>query len=400
MPATPAELGRLWTLDPEVDFLNHGSFGACPRPVLEEQARLRGRLERGPVRFFVDALPGLLDEARAALAAFLGADPEGLAFVRNATSGVNTVLRSLRLEPGDELLVSDHEYNASRNALDFAAERTGARVVEVSVPFPLAGPDAVVEAFLGGVTDRTRLALFDHVTSPTGLVLPAARLVAALRERGVESLVDAAHAPGMLDLDLEALGAAYYTGNCHKWVCTPKGSAFLYVRADRRDAIRPLAISHGANAPTDRRTRFRNEFDWGGTDDPTPWLVIPAAIELLGGLLPGGWPALRARNRALALEARALLGDALGVAPPCPDAMIGSLATLPLPPRREPLPAGWDLARGLPLHRRLLERGIEVPVFPWPALPGRALRVSAQVYNARPQYERLAAALGELLVDP
>jgi isopenicillin-N epimerase len=385
------EWAALWPLDPKVAFLNHGSYGACPREVLRHQAELRAEMEAEPVRFLGRELDDRLDAARAALGAFVGADPDDLAFVSNATGGVNAVLRSLRLQAGDELLTTDHAYQACRNTLDFVAERSGARVVTVTLPFPVTTPGAIVDTVMAGVTPRTRLALLDHITSPTALVLPIGPLVAALAARGVESVVDGAHAPGMVPLDLRALGAAYYSGNCHKWLCTPKGSAFLHVRRDRQAGIHPLTISHGAVGERPGRTRFRLEFDWTGTQDPTAWLTVPMAIDYLAGLVPGGWPALMARNRALALEARRLLCEAVGTAPACPDEMIGSIASVLLPDNRT-LERGWRVRD--PLQGRLFEGwGIEVPIMRWPAPPRRQIRVSAQLYNHRPQYTRLAEAL-------
>lgn len=383
---------RHWTLDPTVTFLNHGSFGACPEAVLAEQSRLRAELERQPVRFLSREYEGRLDAARASLAAFVGADAEDLVFVNNATTGVNAVLRSLRFAPGDELLTTDHEYNASRNALEFVARRDGATVVVAEAPFPLASPDEFVDAVLARVTARTRLALLDHVTSQTGLLLPIERLAAEMAARGVELLVDGAHGPGMVPLDLRSLGAPYYTGNCHKWLCAPKGAAFLWVRRDRQARIRPCVTSHGANSPRTDRSRFQLEFAWTGTDDPTPFLCVPAAIACLGSLLPSGWSGLMARNRALALEARRALCGALGVAPPAPDAMLGSLAAVPL--LDGPAGAPSTPLAGDPLERRLEEgHGIVCPIYPWPAHPRRLLRVAAQAYNTLDQYERLAAVL-------
>src|SRR5206468_2857703 len=276
----PSDLARFWTLDSAVAFLNHGSFGACPRPVLEAQQRLRERLERQPVRFFVRDLEPLLDDARSALAAFLGADPEGLVFVTNATTAVNAVLRSLALAPG-----------------------------------------------------------------------------------GIDTLVGGARAPGMLPLDRRALGAAYYAGNCHKWLCAPKGAGFLHVRRERQGGVRPVVISHGANSPRTDRSRLLLEFDWTGSHDPTAYLCVPEAIRFLGGLLPGGWPELMARNRRLALEARCILCDALDAMPPGPQEMVGALAAVPLPDRADaPLPSPLYVA---PLQDVLLERyRIEVPIVP------------------------------------
>jgi isopenicillin-N epimerase len=387
-----ANLASYWTLDPEIDFLNHGSFGACPRAVLEAQSELRARLEREPVRFMVRELEGKLDTARAALAPFVGADPADLVFVPNATTGVNSVLRSLDLQPGDELVVTNHAYAACRNALDAVARTTGARAVVVAVPFPLADAGAILDAVLGAVTPRTRLALVDHVTSPTGLVFPIADLVAALERRGVETLVDGAHAPGMVPVHLASLGATYYAANCHKWPCAPKGAAFLWVRHDRQAAIHPLVTSHGATTVRTDRSRFRLEFDWVGTDDPTAYLSIPAALRTLGDMVPGGWAEVRRRNRDLALAARRLLCDALEIPLPCPDELVGSLAAVPLPAGSPHDSA--ELFWTDPLQAVLFERHrIEVPVFRWPAPPHRLLRVSSQLYNSIDQYERLAAAL-------
>jgi isopenicillin-N epimerase len=386
-----ADLAALWPLDPGVIFLNHGSFGACPREVLRHQDALRAEMEAGPVRFLSRELDERLDDARAALAAFVGAEPDDLGFVPNATTGVNAVLRSLRFAAADELLTTDHAYAACRNTLNFVAEREGARVVVATVPFPLTSPGEVVEAVLAKVTPRTRLALLDHVTSPTGLVLPLERLVAELSARGVDVLVDGAHAPGMVPLDLRALGATYYSGNCHKWLCAPKGSAFLWVRRDRHAGVRPVTISHGASAVRPGRSRFRLEFDWTGTCDPTAWMTVPKAIDYVGSLLPGGWPAVMATNRALALEARRLVRAAAGTPVPCPEEMIGSLASVVLPdgPTTEIV---WR--RPDPIQGRLYDQWhIEVPVMSWPSPPRRLVRVSAQLYNSREHYARLADAL-------
>ena len=412
----PSEHAALWALDPAVSFLNHGSFGACPRAVLDAQRRLRDRMEAQPVQFLARDLPGLLAAARADLGTFLGAAPDDLAFVTNATGAVNVVVRSLHFAPGDELLTDDHEYNATINVLRHVAERDGARVVVASIPFPVASEDAVVEAILGAVTDRTRLALVSHVTSPTALVFPIERIVAELADRGVDTLVDGAHAPGMVALDLDRLGAAWYAGNLHKWVCAPKGAAFLHARRDRQPGIRPNTISHGANEvieadPNDGRTRYRAEFDWQGTLDPTAWLAVPDALRFVGGILDGGWPAVMARNHALTLKARSALTDALGLDPdgPAPTAMIGSMVALPLP-MTGPLAAPGGGSSPLDtdrLQQRLLDdHRIEVPIVAWPVPaagssgpPRRLVRVSSALHNGPDDVDRLVAALDAIQAE-
>jgi isopenicillin-N epimerase len=387
-------LRQHWTLDPEITYLNHGSFGATPRVLLEKQNEYRAQMEREPARFFVRELEPLLDVARNALSSFLGADPNGLAFVVNATSGVNAVLRSLDLDKFDELLVTTHEYNASRNALDYAAGLAGAKVVVVDIPFPITSADDIVARLLEKVTDRTRLFLVDHVTSQTAIILPIERLVQEMAQRGVDTLVDGAHAPGFLPLDLTKIGAAYYAGNLHKWVCAPKGAAFLHVRENRRASIHPIAISHGANSTRRDRSRFLLEFDWTGTFDPSAWLVVPDALQFLPSLVDGGWPEVMRRNRDLALRARDLLCASLGIDKPVPDEMLGAMAALPLPDADPSVAPSTD---GDPIQNRLLyDDRIEVPFMPWPGPANRVLRVSAQLYNEIADYEKLASALGHL----
>jgi isopenicillin-N epimerase len=378
--------GSLWCLDPSVTYLNHGSFGACPAAVLAQQAALRLEMEREPVDFLSKNLPARLDVAREALSAFLGAEPADLVFVPNATAGVNAVLRSLSFERGDELLVTNHTYAACRKTIEFVAARTGARVMVAKLPFPCRNDEQIIETILQGVSSRTRLALLDHVTSPTALILPVARLVGDLQARGVDTLVDGAHAPGMLPLRLSELGAAYYTGNAHKWLCAPKGAAFLHVRRDRQAQLHPTVISHGYNAG------FHAEFDWTGTFDPTPWLCIPESVRFMGSLLPAGWPQVMAANRTLALQARALLLKTAGVDAPCPEAMIGSMASIPLPPAAAGSPADRLNSEGL--HAWFRERGVETWLYPHPV---PLLRVSAQLYNDLNQFERLAQLLQEAL---
>jgi isopenicillin-N epimerase len=375
-----------WCLDPAITYLNHGSFGACPVPVLDKQSALRLEMEREPVDFLSGTFQARLNAARETVAAFLGADPADLVFLPNATAGVNAVLRSLEFKPGDELLVTSHTYAACRKTIDFVAARTGASVMVADLPFPCRGDEEIVDAVMRHVSSRTRLALLDHVTSPTALVLPLARLVSGLQARGVDALVDGAHAPGMVPIGLSELGAAYYTGNAHKWLCAPKGAAFLHVRRDRQAPLHPTVISHGYPAG------FQAEFDWTGTFDPTPWLCIPESLRFMSTLLPGGWPQVMAANHALVLKARGVLLESLGVDAPCPEAMIGSMASIPLPPPAEGSPAhGLSTAD---LHRWFRERGVETWLYPHPV---PLLRISAQLYNTLEQFKQLSRLLEEAL---
>jgi isopenicillin-N epimerase len=387
----PSEFRRHWALKPGTVFLNHGSFGACPRPVLAFQAELRRHMEAEPVQFLWRRYEERLNATREELARFVGARARDLAFVLNATTGVNAVVRSLKLRRGDELLTTDHDYNACRNVLAEAANRSGAKLAVARVPFPVCNADEVIEAVMNAVTPRTRLAMIDHVTSSTALVFPVARLIRELEARGVETLVDGAHAPGLLPINLKRLRPAYYTANLHKWVCAPKGAGFLWVREDRQAEVQPAVISHGNNRPRRGYSAFQDRFDWAGTVDPTPWFCVAEALRWMGQLLPGGWRELQERNRALALQARRILCERLEVDPPCPESLLGAMATIPLPDRFQGKPADGKIdAEQLRLYD---EFGIEVPFNRVGRPPLRCFRISAQIYNSPAEYEYFAEVL-------
>jgi len=400
---TPSELARHWTLDPGTVYLNHGSFGACPREALDAQSRYRADLEREPVRFFVEKLQGLMDAARASLGSFLHCRPQDLALLPNATTAVATVLRNLEptLKPGDELLGNTHEYPACMNSMRRTAAATGAIVTTAELPFPVRSPDEVVAAIMAKVTARTRLVLISHITSSSGYIVPVERFVPELEKRGIQCLVDGAHAAGSLaSLNLTSIGASYYTANCHKWLCTPKGSAFLHVRDDHQKTFRPLALSNNAEKPKPGRAQFLTEFDYIGTTDPTMFLAIPDTMEAMAAMVPGGWPEVMRRNHDLLLRGRDLICKALGVEKPVPDAMLASISTIQFPPHPAELQARLS-ARPSRYHDAmqdiLLDRHkIQVPLwFTTPAggKPVRVLRISAQLYNTIAQYEYLARVL-------
>ena len=387
----PSPYAKHWTIEPSRLFLNHGSFGACPNFVIEEQRKWQDLMEREPVRFFEELMPDLLLKSREALGTFLNVSPDDLAFVSNATSGVNTILRSLQFEQGDEILVPNHAYQACRNSIDFVAKRWGANVVEVAIPFPIDSPQTIVQLMTSACSERTKLVMIDTVTSPTGLRMPFEALTEFFEAKGVEVLLDAAHGIGMIPLNLKELGASYVTSNCHKWLCAPKGSAFLYVRKDKQSKIQPLTISHGHTFPLGDTTRFRHEFDWTGTQDISGWCSIPAVIEGMAAFVDGGWTAIMQHNHALTIRGRSVLCERLGIEPPCPDEMIACISTIQLPGN---IPEKEKMHEPDPLHHILSEKyNIQVPVWSWPSPEGRYLRISGQLYNSIEEYEQLAEAL-------
>jgi isopenicillin-N epimerase len=367
-----------WGLEPGYNTVNHGSYGATPRVVLAAQDAWRAPMESQPSRFMRLELPGALREAAGRMAAFLGAEAQDLAFVSNATEGCNAVIRSRRFAPGDEILVLGHVYGAVRNTIRYVCSMTGAVMVEAPLPFPRPEPGAVVAAVAGAISPRTRLAVLDHITSSSAMVLPIAGMVAACRARGVQVLVDGAHGPGHVPIDLAAIDADWYTGNCHKWLNAAKGCAVLWARRDAQHDLHPAVISHGY------AQGFTAEFDWTGTFDPSAWLSVTAALDFHARL---GGPALMARNIALANQAATALAARFGTETGHGNGPGGAMAMVRLPSGPTERPAL------LALRDRLLAAGTDVPLQlhdgqPW-------LRLSVQAYNEMSDYE----TMGTLVLD-
>jgi len=355
-----------YALDPDVIHANHGSFGAVPNVVAEAQAAWRRELEANPTRFFRTRYSTLIRETAACVAAFLGGEARDWVFVDNATSGVSIVAASWDLQPGDEVVTTDQAYGAVRKALLHYTRLRGAKLVEVPVPIPVAGEADILDAVAGAITPQTKVAVIDHVASQSALVFPVAKLAGLFRSKGIPVLVDGAHAPGMLDLDVPALGVDWYTGNGHKWLGAPRGCAFLWCRRDHQAALHPLVISHGYGAG------FTAAFDWAGTRDPSPWLSAAAAID---HHLAMGGAAVRQRNRALALAAGQELVARFGTETAGPPDLTGSMVSIRLPGDRAvgPDDGPW-------IERRLLRRpDVEMVVA---AMSGRAwVRLSAAIYT-------------------
>lgn len=400
-------LGLHWDLEPGLTFLNHGSFGLAPRELLQWRFQLLTEIERDPVAFLSAELQPRLDRARQVLARLVGADAAQLAFVPSTTYGLNELLQRLELPQGSEVLLSDHGYNATTNLVRFACEQRGWTLRLVPLPLPLDHPDQVVQAFAEAWSPATRLLVVDHITSPSALVLPLQRLIALAHERGARILVDGAHGPGSLPLRLQEWQPDAYVGNLHKWLCCPRGSAFLWVRDPWQETLRPLVVGHGANGPLPAGvSRFHLEHDWLGTADPTPWLALPEALRLLTGACVDGeeaematlpWlarlEALMEAHRQRAQQGQALLLQALNLDQPlAPGAMQVAMAAVPLAP--------VGSLDGPALQAELRRRGFQLPVMPLrPHATGlpQFLRISCFAYTTADDLERLARALPEAL---
>ncbi len=380
-----------WMLERNTVFLNHGSFGATPILILEKQIEYRNRMEQEAVRFMIIELEDLLWKNKEQLAAFVGAKAKDLVFVPNATYGVNTVMNNLELKEGDEILTHNHAYGACWNAVQYYAEKSKAKLVVAEIPFPIKSEDELVEAFMKSVTPKTKFAMIDHVTSATGIIFPVKKITAALHEKGIEVLIDGAHAPGMLDLNIDDIGAEYYTGNCHKWICSPKGSALLHVREDKQKNFRSLIVSHTYDKNVGEKL-WSSHFFWPGTADFTAYACIGDSIDFMESVM-GDWKNLRKHNHDLIVEGRKLLLNALGEEAPCPENMLGSLATVPLPIPFKAPESNFNYIH--PFWQKLMsEYHIQTPVFGWSRTnPRWWLRIAGQAYNSIEQIKYLAEVL-------
>lgn len=370
-------LRPLWQLDPYIAPINHGSFGATPIEILEEQTHWQGVMEKNPARFFMQDLPRELRRTAAEIAPYFGTSPGRFAFVENATSGTTAVLRSLEFAPGDEILTTDHVYNAVRNTISFIAIRTGAVSIEVPMPAPLQHGAEATEVILAAMSPRTRLVVLDHISSTSTATFPVKQIVAACHSRGVPVLIDGAHGPGLLDLDIDDIGADWYVGNCHKWLCAPKGAAFIVVSERPTSLVHPLAISHAYGQG------FVAEFDKTGTRDASPWLCIPAAIrfhERLGG------KSMRQRNKKLALRVAQAMTQETGMTAACAPELCQSMVALKLPVDRVPTREDIGSIHDFLYDHHRFETAITI-------LRGAVyLRISVHAYNEASDFDGLAKA--------
>ena len=378
-----------WNLDTSMIFLNHGSFGAAPKELLSYQSQLRTQMESQPLRFFMRELPELHLNAKTHLAHFLSCDADDLVFVRNATEGVNTVLSSIPWQKGDRVLITNHGYQACKNSVLVNAQRYGFEVDEIEVPYPYQEDDQIVNAVIHGVKPETRLVLIDHISSPTALYFPIERIAVALRGTNAELLVDGAHAPGMIPLDVTQTGAQYYTGNCHKWLCAPKGAAFLWIHKEYQSQMNPLNISK-INV---KGNTFQDRFYWGGTQDVTPFLSIPKAIETLPNITGKNISELMETNISMSREVVKMLCQMLEQPIPVPENRITNMCSIPLPPLKMPLsPGAFD-----PLQEQLYhDYHIEIPIINF-GPNQRFIRPSCFIYNTFEQYNYLATSLTKIL---
>lgn len=382
--AGPLVLQQRFLLDRRITFLNHGSFGACPRPVFESYQNWQNRLEQQPVRFMLDEIFNHLRNSREMLGAYLNCSGDDLVFVPNPTTAVNTVMRSLTLEPGDEILSTNHEYGALVRAWKKFSGETGTRFIQRQIELPVTTKEVFVDQFLAGVSEKTRVIFISQITSPTALIFPVQEICARARELGLFTIIDGAHVPGHIPLNISEIDPDIYTGACHKWLCAPKGCSFLYVRREVQPRIQPLVTSWGLEIRKNNESAFIAEHEWQGTRDLSAYLTIPSAIKFQDEYLT---ETVKKDCRKLTREARDRLLDLTGTEPLCPgdETWLGQMASVEIPVKNPN-----DFGQMLFSKYR-----IEIPVFAWESR--HFLRISVQAYNNREQIEALLMAVNTLL---
>ena len=369
-------------LAPETTFLNHGSFGACAKPVYDNLLEWQKKMEAEPVKFFEEIIIDALKESRQALGDYINCPADDLVYFPNPTTAVNAVARSLKLELGDEVLSTSHIYGALDRSWEYICGEKKARFVKAKIPFSIQSKDEFLHCFYSAITDCTKAIFLSHITSMTAMKFPVEEVIQFAKEKKILTIIDGAHVPGHISLDIQKLDADIYTGACHKWMCTPKGVSFLYVRRELQENIHPLVVSWGWESENPGPSKFLDWHEWQGTRDMSAFLTIPVAIKFLE---ENNWLEVARKCREQVVHTRNEFLNLLNISPPCPDSWLGQMASIPLPIEDA------DLFK----NTLLKKYKIQVPIFKWEG--NIYLRYSIQAYNAKSDVEKLLAAVEELI---
>ncbi len=384
-----------WNLDTNIVYLNHGSFGATPKKVLQAQQAIQAEMEAEAIDFFVDKLPTYIDESKTALAAFVGTSSNNIVFTPNTTTGVNTIFNSIACKPGDEWLVTNHTYGACVHAAKHYTHRNGATITTAQIPFPLQTDDEILDAIAAAITSKTTLALIDYITSATATIFPVKKIIELLHSKNIEVLIDAAHAPGMVDLNIDELKADYFVANCHKWICSPKGSAFIYVAPQYQSKIHPLIISHYNDTAEGTAAHWSNQFMFDGTHDYSAYITVKDAILEMQNIAKLDWAGIRNANHELVWTGANKIADAFDVKLPTPKHMVGTICNIPV--LNGQLLQHKYMGKTELKQKLFDEFSIEVPLIIFPSAPTQWIRISAQLYNNMDQYDYLTDCLKKLM---
>jgi isopenicillin-N epimerase len=390
---TYSHLAKYWGLNKDIVYLNHGSFGATPTAVLEKQQQYQKEMEAEAIEFYIDNLPNLLNESKTALANFVGTSTHNIVFTQNTTTGVNTILKSIIGREGDEWLTTNHGYGACVHALKHYAAKNKCEVVVAAVDYPVKTEEDMIAAIEKSITPKTTIALIDYVTSASAIIFPVKKIIELLHSKGIKVIIDAAHCPGMIDFSIDDLQPDFFIANCHKWICSPKGSAFIYVAPEHQQMISPLVISHYNDSQVGEAAHWSNQFMWDGTHDYSAYICVKEALEHLPTLHQDGWAGIKKHNRELAFTAATKIAEALKVQLPAPKELLGSIINIPMPNGETP---EKFFHHNQALKNKLFKRyNVEVPVFLFPKAPQQWMRISAQLYNSMEQYDYLIECLKE-----